>query len=167
VYLQKYFLAATLSSSVGIYGPVFEYRVCEPMAPGKEEYLNSEKYEFVKWDWSIQNKITTLITRINFIRKEQASLQQTNNIVFCDTHNDQILAYYKFDDEQQNETLMVVNLDPFNTIQTTIRIPVEHLGTNQIQVSDLITGNTYFWNQEWNFIELSPELPFHLFKIQR
>ena len=167
VYLQKYFLAATLSSSVGIYGPVFEYRVCEPMAPGKEEYLNSEKYEFVKWDWSIQNKITTLITRINFIRKEQASLQQTNNIVFCETHNDQILAYYKFDDEQQNETLMVVNLDPFNTIQTTIRIPVEHLGTNQIQVSDLITGNTYFWNQEWNFIELSPELPFHLFKIQR
>ena len=167
VHLQKYFLAATLSSSVGIYGPVFEYRVCEPMAPGKEEYLNSEKYEFVKWDWSVQNKLTTLITRINFIRKEQSSLQQTNNIVFCDTHNDQILAYYKFDDDKQNETLMVVNLDPFNTIQTSIRIPVEQLGTQQIQVTDLITGNSYYWNQEWNFIELSPELPFHLFKIQR
>jgi starch synthase (maltosyl-transferring) len=114
-----------------------------------------------------QNKITTLITRINFIRKQQTSLQQTNNIVFCDTNNDQVLAYYKFDDEKQNETLMVVNLDAFNTIQTTIRIPVEHLGTTQIQVTDLITGNAYFWNQEWNFIELSPELPFHLFKIQR
>ncbi len=167
VHLQKYFLAATLSSSVGIYGPVFEYRVCEPQAPGKEEYLNSEKYEFVKWDWNQQNKITTLITRINFIRKQQTSLQQTNNIVFCDTNNDQVLAYYKFDDEKQNETLMVVNLDAFNTIQTTIRIPVEHLGKTQIQVTDLITGNAYFWNQEWNFIELSPELPFHLFKIQR
>ena len=167
VHLQKYFLAATLSSSVGIYGPVFEYRVCEPQAPGKEEYLNSEKYEFVKWDWNQQNKITTLITRINFIRKQQTSLQQTNNIVFCDTNNDQVLAYYKFDDEKQNETLMVVNLDAFNTIQTTIRIPIEHLGTTQIQVTDLITGNAYFWNQEWNFIELSPELPFHLFKIQR
>ena len=104
VHLQKYFLAATLSSSVGIYGPVFEYRICEPMAPGKEEYLNSEKYEFVKWDWNQQNKITTLITRINFIRKQQTSLQQTNNIVFCDTNNDQVLAYYKFDDEKQNET---------------------------------------------------------------
>lgn len=167
VHLQKYFLAATLSSSVGIYGPVFEYRVCEPQAPGKEEYLNSEKYEFIKWDWNQQNKITTLITRINFIRKEQASLQQTNNIVFCNTNNDQVLAYYKFDDEKQNETLMVVNLDAFNTIQTTIRIPVEHLGTTQIQVTDLITGNSYYWNQEWNFIELDPELPFHLFKIQR
>ena len=77
------------------------------------------------------------------------------------------MAYYKFDDEKQNETLMVVNLDAFNTIQTTIRIPTEHLGAPQIQVTDLITGNSYFWNQEWNFIELSPELPFHLFKIQR
>jgi starch synthase (maltosyl-transferring) len=167
VHLQKYFLAATLSSSVGIYGPVFEYRICEPQVPGKEEYLNSEKYEFVKWDWSLQNKITTLITRINCIRKEQVSLQQTNNIVFCPTNNDQVLAYYKFDDDKQNETLMVVNLDPFNTIQTSVRIPVEHLGTNQIQVTDLITGNSYYWNQEWNFIELAPELPFHLFKIQR
>lgn len=167
VYLQKYFLAATLSSSVGIYGPVFEYRVCEPQDYGKEEYLNSEKYEFVKWDWNQQNKITALITRINCIRKEQASLQQTNNIIFCTTDNDQILAYYKFDDEQQNETLMVVNLDAFNTIQATVRIPVEQLGKPQIQVTDLITGNSYFWNQEWNFIELSPELPFHLFKIQR
>jgi starch synthase (maltosyl-transferring) len=167
VHLQKYFLAATLSSSVGIYGPVFEYRICEPQVPGKEEYLNSEKYEFVKWDWSLQNKITTLITRINCIRKEQVSLQQTNNIVFCPTNNDQVLAYYKFDADKQNETLMVVNLDPFNTIQTSVRIPVEHLGTNQIQVTDLITGNSYYWNQEWNFIELAPELPFHLFKIQR
>ena len=167
VYLQKYFLAATLSSSVGIYGPVFEYKVGEPLAPGKEEYLNSEKYEFVKWDWNLQNKITTLITRINSIRKEQTSLQQTNNIVFCPTNNDQVFAYYKFDDEKQNETLMVVNLDPFSTIQTTIRIPVEQLGTTQIQVTDLITGNSYYWNQEWNFIELAPELPFHLFKIQR
>ncbi len=35
----------------------------------KEEYLNSEKYEYFKWDWEKQNKITTLITRINTITK--------------------------------------------------------------------------------------------------
>ena len=92
VHLQKYFLAATLSSNIGIYGPVFEFMVCTPMAPGKEEYLNSEKYEYFKWDWDKKNKITTLITKINLIRKEQASLQQTNNIVFCDTNNDQVMV---------------------------------------------------------------------------
>jgi len=49
-----------------------------------------------------------LITKINSIRKEQISLQQTNNIVFCETNNDQVIAYYKFDDNKQNETLMIV-----------------------------------------------------------
>ena len=167
VHLQKYFLAATLSSSVGIYGPVFEYRVCEPMAPGKEEYLNSEKYECYHWDWKIQNKLTTLITRINLLRNEHVSLQQTNNIVFCSTNNEQVMAYYKYDDDLTNETLMVVSLDAFNQQQAMIRIPMEQLGNQPLQVQDLITGNTYYWDKEWNFVDLSPALPFHLFKIQR
>ena len=167
VHLQKYFLAATLSSSVGIYGPVFEFMVSEPMAAGKEEYLNSEKYEVYKWDWDKQNKITTLISRINSIRKEQISLQQTNNIVFCETDNDQIIGYYKFDDDLQNETLMVVSLDAFNTTQGMLRLPKTFLGNRSVQLTDLISGNSYAWEKEWNFVALSPELPFHLFKIQR
>jgi starch synthase (maltosyl-transferring) len=167
IHLQKYFLAATLSSSVGIYGPVFEYRISAPMAPGKEEYLDSEKYEYFKWDWEKQNKITTLITRVNTIRKEQISLQQTNNIVFCDTNNDQVIAYYKFDDNKKNQTLMIVNLDAFNTSRAMVRLPKALLGNIPVYVNDLITGNSYIWDKEWNFVELSAELPFHLFKIQQ
>lgn len=167
IHLQKYFLAATLSSSIGIYGPVFEYQVSTPMAPGKEEYLNSEKYEFVKWDWERQNKITTLITKINTIRKEQASLQQTNNIVFCDTNNDQIMAYYKFDEDRENETLSIASLDAHHTQQAMVKLPNELLGKMPIHITDLITGNSYFWENEWNFVELSPELPFHLLKIEQ
>ncbi|PVX47766.1 alpha-1,4-glucan:maltose-1-phosphate maltosyltransferase [Flavobacterium sp. 103] len=167
VHLQKYFLAATLSSNVGIYGPVFEYMVSTPMAPGKEEYLDSEKYQYYKWDWTIQNKLTTLIARINNIRKEQISLQQTNNIVFCETNNDQVIAYYKFDDDKQDETLMIVSLDAFHTGRAMIKLPLDKIGNQQISVSDLITGNTYSWDNEWNYVELPPELPFHLFKIQK
>ena len=167
VHLQKYFLAATLSSNVGIYGPVFEYMVCAPMAPGKEEYLDSEKYQYYKWDWTIQNKLTTLITKINAIRKEQISLQQTNNIVFCDTNNEQVMAYYKYDDDKQNETLMIVSLDAYHTGKAMIKLPVEKIGSQHIEVTDLITGNTYSWDNEWNYVELPPELPFHLFKIQK
>ncbi|REG97864.1 alpha-1,4-glucan--maltose-1-phosphate maltosyltransferase [Flavobacterium aquicola] len=167
VHLQKYFLAATLSSNVGIYGPVFEYMVSEPMAPGKEEYLHSEKYQCYKWDWNIQNKLTALITKINTIRKEQISLQQTNNIVFCETNNDQVIAYYKFDDDKQDETLMVVNLDSHHTGTAMIKLPVDQLGTHNIQITDLITGNFYSWDNEWNYVEIPSELPFHLFKIQK
>jgi starch synthase (maltosyl-transferring) len=167
IHLQKYFLAATLSSSVGIYGPVFEYRISAPMGPGKEEYLNSEKYEYFRWDWEKQNKITTLITRVNTIRKEQTSLQQTNNIEFCDTNNEQVLAYYKFDEDKQNETLMVASLDAYHTAQAMVRIPNALLINLPLRITDLITGNSYIWDKEWNFVELSPELPFHLFKIQK
>ncbi|MGK4568504.1 hypothetical protein [Flavobacterium sp. 3HN19-14] len=167
IHLQKYFLAATLSSSVGIYGPVFEYMVSTPMAAGKEEYLNSEKYEVYKWDWSIQNRLTTLIARVNQIRKENASLQQTNNIIFCDTSDEKLMAYYKFDDNRENETLMVASLDAHNIKQGNIRIPIMALGNQPIHVTDLITGNSYHWDREWNFVELHPSLPFHLFKIQR
>lgn len=167
VHLQKYFLAATLSSSVGIYGPVFEYRVCQPMAPGKEEYLNSEKYEYYQWDWTVRNKLTALITRINFLRRENASLQQTNNIVFCETNNDKVMAYYKFDDDHQNRTLMVVSLDSEHGQQANVRLPIEHIGNSPVRVTDLITGNSYDWFQLWNFVELGADLPFHLFRIER
>ena len=169
VYLHKYFLAATLSSSVGIYGPVYEYMVSEAM-PGKEEYFNSEKYEFYNWDWTIQNKLITIITRLNTIRHEQPSLQQTNNIEFCNTDNDQVIAYYKFDDERLDETLMICTIDPYYAKQTLVQLPLKSLGIlegHPVTVVDLITGNSYIWDKEWNFVELHPALPFHLFKIKK
>ncbi|RAR47474.1 alpha-1,4-glucan--maltose-1-phosphate maltosyltransferase [Flavobacterium lacus] len=167
VYLQKYFLAATLSSSVGIYGPAYEFLVHQPMAKGKEEYLNSEKYEVYHWDWEAKNKLTTLITRINHIRKQQESLQQTNNIVFCKTDNEQLIAYYKFNDAKTDHTLMVCSLNAQNPLQAVVRLPLEEIGNQPVKVTDLITGNTYYWDREWNFVELHPALPFHLFKIER
>ena len=48
--------------------------VSDAMAPGKEEYMDSEKYQIRIWDWQKENKITMLISRINQIRKEQSSL---------------------------------------------------------------------------------------------
>ena len=167
MHLQKYFLAATLSSSVGIYGPVFEFMVSEAI-PGKEEYMDSEKYQIRLWDWNATNKMTLLIGKINQIRKEQASLQQTNNITFCDTNNDQVIAYYKYDDARENETLMISSLDAYYVKQAMVRLPLEALGPKHargITVTDLITGNSYIWDKEWNFVELHPSLPFHLFKI--
>jgi starch synthase (maltosyl-transferring) len=63
--------------------------------------------------------------------------------------------------------LMVVSLDAFHTGKAMVKPPVKEIGNEAIHVSDLITGNTYLWDKEWNYVELSPELPFHLFKIQK
>ncbi len=168
-YLQKYFLAATLSSSVGIYGPVFEHMISNPIS-GKEEYMDSEKYQVCEYDWQKENKLMILIGRINRIRKEHSSLQQTNNIEFCDTTSDQLMAYYKYDDSRENETLLIVNLDAHYAKQGNVRLPLKQLGIQNgqpIRVHDLITGNSYIWNNEWNYVELHPTLPFHLFRIEK
>ncbi len=42
-------LAATLAGNYGIYNG-FELCEATPL-PGKEEYLDSEKYEISAWDW--------------------------------------------------------------------------------------------------------------------
>ena len=39
----RFLLAATLGTSYGIYGPVFEQAIDKPLAPGKEEYLDSRE----------------------------------------------------------------------------------------------------------------------------
>lgn len=168
-YLQKYFLAATLSSNTGVYGPVFEQMVSEPV-PGKEEYKDSEKYQVRHWDWSIENKLTNVITKINESRKKYSSLQQTHNIIFCETDNDKIMAYLKFDDDRKDYTLMVVNLDSYYTSQGWIKVPLAELDKRegqQLHISDTITGSSYVWDKEWCFVELHPTLPFHLFKVHK
>lgn len=169
MFLQRYMMAATLSSNTGVYGPVYEQMVSDAV-PGKEEYLNSEKYQICHWDWDQENKLTHVITKINRARHEQASLQQTRNIEFCQTDNDQLMAWCKYDEQGDNETLMVVSLDAYYTKQGWVRLPLERLGVvegQQVQMCDLITGSSYIWDKEWNYVELHPTLPFHIFGIKK
>ena len=166
-FIIRYILAATLSSNTGIYGPVYEQMVSEAV-PGKEEYLDSEKYEIKNWDWNHKNKLTYLIQKINQQRKIEAALQQTRNIEFCPIENDQMIAFIKWDDDLTNELLIVVNLDPHYAQQANVHIPFERISLDPddaFQVHDLITQNTYNWQGDWNFVELHPGMPFHLFKL--
>ena len=168
-FIQRYALAATLSSNIGIYGPVFEYMISDAL-PGKEEYLNSEKFQICHYDWTIENKLTTLITRINELRHENEALQQTNNIKFCHIENDNLLAFYKWDQNKTNELLIIISLDPYYVQQGHVQLPLGDLEVHQghqIQVQDLVTGSSYNWYDEWNFVELHPALPFHIFKINK
>jgi starch synthase (maltosyl-transferring) len=78
-FLTRFFMAATLSSNYGIFGPSFEL-MDHAQFPGKEEFLNSEKYEIREWDWEKTNKLTFVITATNRARRENPALQQTNNL---------------------------------------------------------------------------------------
>ncbi|WP_019987387.1 alpha-1,4-glucan--maltose-1-phosphate maltosyltransferase [Rudanella lutea] len=166
-FLIRYFLAATLSSNYGIYGPSFELMEHVPNA-GKEEFLNSEKYEIKHWDWDRTNKLTYLITLTNRIRRENPALQQTNNLTFCRIDDDHIMAYLKTAGD--NRLLTIVNLDAYNRRAGMVQVPIWQLGIDgntTYVVHDLLTGARYNWKGEWNYVELDPYmLPMHLFRIE-
>ena len=169
MHLIRYALAAGLSGNLGIYGPVFEFMVTEQLGT-KEEYKDCEKYEIRQWDWSHQNKLTHLIGKMNAIRRWHPALQQTNNIRFCGLENDQLLAFYKWDDDRQDELLVIISLDP-NHIQTGhVQLPLDALGIShghRLELHEMITDTTYQWEQEWNYVELNPVLPFHFFHLKK
>ncbi|ADB40636.1 alpha-1,4-glucan--maltose-1-phosphate maltosyltransferase [Spirosoma linguale] len=166
-FLIRYFMAATLSSNYGIYGPSFELMEHIPF-PNKEEYLNSEKYEIRHWDWDKTNKLTYLITLVNRIRRENAALQTTNNITFCSVNDDAIMAYLKV--SGSNRLLVVVNTDAYQRRAGMVQVPIWQLGIGNDQtykVRDLLTEAYYTWKGESNYVELDPYvLPMHLFKIE-
>lgn len=168
-YIQRYALAATLSSNIGIYGPVFEQMIDTPIA-GKEEYYMSEKFQLCHYDWTIENNVTNIIAKVNHIRRACSSLQQTNNIKFLETGNDQLIAFYKWDVNKSDETITVISLDAHHSQTGSVQLPMQDLGIHQgqkIEVKDLVTNNSYNWYNEWNYIELHPNLPFHIFKINK
>tara|TARA_Y100000815_G_scaffold272635_1_gene301958 strand:+ start:4290 stop:6224 length:1935 start_codon:yes stop_codon:yes gene_type:complete len=168
-HLIRYALAATLSSNIGLYGPVYEFMVSDAM-PGKEEYLDSEKYQIRHWDWEHENKLIRLIAKINSIRHQEPALQQTNNIRFCEIHNDAMLAFYKHNQDRTHEILVIISLDPYYKQAANVQLPLGELGVQageRVMVKDLVTDSTYNWYDEWNYVELHPALPFHIFKIYK
>lgn len=151
-------LAATLSSNYGIYGPAFELCENQPF-PGKEEYIDNEKYEIKIWDWDRPGNIKGLLTRLNTIRKENPALQMTRNIRFCPAHNDQILAFYKATGDLSNIILVIVNLDPHHAQSATVDLPLHEWGIPQDRPylgEDLLTGEKFSWQGARPFVKLDP-----------
>lgn len=168
VFILRLAMAATLTSNYGIYGPAFEFYDNQPV-PGREEYLNSEKYEIKKHDWKRTNRMTDIITLINRARKNHPALQSTWNIQFCTIHEPNLLAYVKATEDLSDVLLIVINLDPHQRHSGFVQLPKERLRLYShinVKLHDLMTDEHYTWTQEWNYVELDPyKMPFHLFKV--
>ena len=162
-------LAATLSPLYGIYSG---YELCEnePL-PGREEYLDSEKYQFKERDWNAPGNIKDWISRLNKIRKENRALQFYTNLRFHDADNDAILFYSKMTAARDNIILVVVNLDPHRKQNSFVYVPIESFGQMEsdfYQVQDLLSGATYTWRGSRNYVELDPDIqPAHVFLVRR
>ncbi|CQD13792.1 Alpha-1,4-glucan:maltose-1-phosphate maltosyltransferase [Corynebacterium striatum] len=154
-------LAATLSPLWGVYSG-YELYEHEAVAPGSEEYLDSEKYELRPRDFQAALKkgasLEAYIRLLNLIRRENPALQQLRNLKFHNADNENIIAYSKADPATGNVVLAVVNLDPRNAQEATVTVDMEAIGRadgDVYTVHDAITGAAYNWSNR-NFVRLEP-----------
>ncbi|NCD32332.1 MAG: alpha-1,4-glucan--maltose-1-phosphate maltosyltransferase [Spartobacteria bacterium] len=163
-------LSATLSSLLGIYSG---YELCENAAlEGREEYLDSEKYECRQRDFNQkEHNIWGLITRLNTIRREHPALQEYKNLRFYRADNEQVLFYGKSTADKKDNILVAVSLDPYQNQRCTVHVPLHKLGIahdETYQVHDLLSGHRFLWQGEENSIELGPETQMaYVFELRR
>jgi starch synthase (maltosyl-transferring) len=166
-------LAATLTPSLGIYAG-YELYENAPVRPGSEEFLDSEKYQLRPRDWARTDSLAPLLTTLNTLRREHRALQLLRNLRFHDTDNDQVLAYSKRHGE--DTVLVVVNLDPHHTHETTLSLDLPSLGLrpgdesavpDRIEVHDQLSGARYRWGVH-NYVRLDPtQQPAHILTVRR
>ena len=160
-------LAATLSPLYGIYSG---FELCESAAlPGREEYLDSEKYQFKDRDWNAPGNIKDLVTRLNRARRENPALQHLTNLRFHTAENDNILFYAK---AAGGEVLLVaVNLDPSQVQTAAVEWPLWEYGLvwdADYMVEDLLTGERWTWHGARNYVALDPAVRVaHVFRVVR
>lgn len=156
-FIARSTLAATLSSAWGLYSG-FELCEAKPI-PGKEEYLDSEKYEIRAWDWNRPGNIRPHIAALNRIRRENPALQDFRNILFLNAWNDAILAYARITPDRKNCVVVLVNLDPHNRQDASFEIPLWEFGlpdNAKIEAQDLLHDSRFTLHGKVQTIALDP-----------
>ena len=108
IFKARVALAATLSGNYGIYNG-FELLEHEPI-PGKEEYLNSEKYELRVRDWNKPGNIKDYISSLNRIRRGNPALLQTSKLRFAQIDDKDVIGFVKESVDGHNTVAVAVAL---------------------------------------------------------
>ncbi|MGB3867322.1 MAG: alpha-1,4-glucan--maltose-1-phosphate maltosyltransferase [Xanthobacteraceae bacterium] len=150
-------LAATLSATYGIYNG-FELLEHEPI-PGKEEYLDSEKYEIKVRDWDRPGNIKPYIRDLNRARRANPALQQTANLRFVGIDDDNVTGFIKTSVDGANIVAVAIALSreprdvwfPLNDVQVTAGAAMRPVAA----VENLVTGERL--PVEWGGVRLRIE----------
>lgn len=163
-FLVRTALAALLSPAWGMYNG---WELCEATAiPGKEEYLDSEKYQYKVWDWNRPGHIKDWIRLLNEIRNAHPALQEWHNIRFLDCTDPDLLVFVKT--KGNDRLLVVVNCDPTKAHDGWIDAPWADLGIDgaPYHMTDLVTKERWSWNAGMNWVRLDPAIcPAHVLKV--
>ena len=173
-------LAATLSSSYGIYSG---WELCESARlDGREEYVDSEKYEIRARDWDAPGNIKELLATLNRLRRARPALQLYDNLRFESVTGGRTLFYRKalpdgepdpltgFPYRWRDPVYVAVNCDPRVAEQAFLHpdLPAIGIGWDEpYRVRDLVTNRTRQERGADLAVDLDPAgTPFSIFTIE-
>jgi starch synthase (maltosyl-transferring) len=168
-FLIRAVLAAMACPVYGIYSG---FELCENSpVPGREEYTDSEKYQFKGRDWNAPGNIKDYLTRLNMIRRQNRALQEYSNLRIQTAENDAILCFSKATASLDNLIFVVVTVDPWQPQTAFVHVPLADFGIGESEAyvaEDLLTGERFTWRGSRNFVALNPHTrPAHVFRIRR
>src|SRR5690606_36290238 len=152
--------AALATMGSGLWGMYSGFELCEslPLA-GKEEYLDSEKYQLRPRNWHAPGNIVAEIARLDRIRQDNPALQTHLGFQAYHAWNDNILYFGKRTEDLSNFILVAVSLDPFNAQECHFELPLWEFGLPDEAVTqgeDLMNGHTWQWYGETQGCVSSP-----------
>jgi starch synthase (maltosyl-transferring) len=166
-FLIRAALAATLSGLWGVYSG---FELCESAAlPGREEYLDSEKYEVRQRDFNAPGNIVAEITALNRLRRLHPALHSHLGVRFYNAFNDQILVYGKLSPDGAEMILVAVSFDPHHVQEASFEVPLWEWklpDNGAVEVEDLMRANRFVWQGKVQRVRLDPaDLPFAIWRI--
>jgi starch synthase (maltosyl-transferring) len=166
-FLIRAALAATLS---GLWGMYSGFETCEAAAlPGREEYLDSEKYQIRARDYDAPGNIVAEISKLNRIRRRNPALQTHLGLRFYPAHSEQVICYGKPLPARGAMILVAVSLDPFHVQDVTIEVPLWEWNladSASVAVQDLMNDTGFVWTGKLQRVRLDPGgLPFAIWRI--
>jgi starch synthase (maltosyl-transferring) len=165
-FLIRAALACTLSGLWGVYNG---FELCEATpVPGKEEYLDSEKYQIRIWDHERPGNIVREITHLNRIRKANPALHSHLGVRFHTAYNDRVLFFSKSTPERDNVLFVAISLDPFEAQTAQVEIPLWEFGLpdhGTLYADDLIDGGHQSWQGKQQTIYLHPGQPYRIWRV--
>nr|WP_246521874.1 alpha-1,4-glucan--maltose-1-phosphate maltosyltransferase [Neoroseomonas terrae] len=168
-HLVRAALAATLSGLWGVYNG-FELCEATPLRAGKEEYLDSEKYELRVWDHDRPGNIKAEITALNRLRRQNPALHTHLGTTVLASGHDGVLLYVKATPDRSNVVLVAVSMAPRTAVETHIELPQAILGLPHgaaLLAENLMTGGEERWEGSHRHLRLDAQaLPFAIWRLR-
>jgi len=164
-FLIRAALATTLS---GLWGMYSGFEICEsaPM-PGKEEYLDSEKYEIRVRDFDAPGNIVAEITQLNRIRRAHPALQSHLGVRFLPANNDQVLFFEKRAGD--DIVLVAISMDPHNAQAADLTLPLGDWGIAAdaaLDIHDLLHDQPLNWRGSTQHVWLGLGQPYAVWHVR-